>query len=45
LEVATALRLMSDAAAGETYVSADPRLVPAADIDRLEVGGTSPRPF
>jgi predicted amidohydrolase YtcJ len=45
LEVATALRLMSDAAAGETYVSADPRLVPATEIDRLEAGGTSPRPF
>jgi predicted amidohydrolase YtcJ len=45
LDAATALRLMSDAAAGETYLSADPRTVPAGHIDWIEVRGTSPRPF
>ncbi len=41
----TALRLMSDPAAGQTYLSADPRTVPVQEIDRIEVHGTSPRPF
>jgi predicted amidohydrolase YtcJ len=45
LDAATALRLMSDAAAGETCLSADPGTVPAGELDRIEVCGTSPRPF
>jgi hypothetical protein len=45
LDAATALRLSSDPAAGETWLSADPLAVPAAQIDRIEVLGTAPVPF
>jgi predicted amidohydrolase YtcJ len=45
LDTATALRIMSDPAAGETWLSADPAAIPAAGIDRVEVRGTAPRPF
>lgn len=45
LDTATALRIMSDPAAGETWLSADPAAVPAAGLDRIEVRGTAPRPF
>lgn len=45
LDAATALRLMSDAAAGHTQLSADPLAVPASDIDLIEVRGTEPRPL
>jgi hypothetical protein len=37
--------VMSDAAAGRTLLSADPRSVPAADIDQIELRGTAPAPF
>jgi hypothetical protein len=45
LDLATAVRLMSDSAAGETYLSADLRTIPDQEVDRIEVHGTSPRPF
>ncbi len=40
-----AFRVMSDERAGHTVLSADPRAVPAGEIDRIEVLGTSPVPF
>ncbi len=40
-----AFGLMSDERAGQTMLSADPRAVPAAEIDRIEVLGTAPLPF
>jgi hypothetical protein len=40
-----AFGLMSDELAGQTILSGDPRAVPAAEIDRLEVQGTAPLPF
>jgi hypothetical protein len=45
LGAATALTLLTDATAGQTRLSADPRTVPAADLDHIEVLGTSPLPF
>jgi predicted amidohydrolase YtcJ len=43
LPVAAAFAMMTDPAAGQTLLSADPRT--AADIDRIEVAGTAPAPF
>jgi predicted amidohydrolase YtcJ len=40
-----AFALLTDAATGQTLLSADPRAIPAADIDRIEVLGTHPVPF
>jgi predicted amidohydrolase YtcJ len=45
LAAGTAFALMSDPAAGQTLLTADPRAVPAADIDRIEVLGTLPASF
>jgi predicted amidohydrolase YtcJ len=45
LAVTAALAAMTDPAAGRTRLSADPRQVPAAELDRIEVLGTSPVPF
>lgn len=45
LKVATAFALMSDPAAGQTQLSADPRAVPAAEINTIEVLGTLPVSF
>jgi hypothetical protein len=45
LTASTAFALMTDPAAGETMLSADPRAVPAADIDAIVVLGTQPVPF
>jgi predicted amidohydrolase YtcJ len=45
LPAAAALALMTDPAAGQTLLSADPRAVPAAEIDQIEVLGTLPAPF
>ena len=44
LPVAAAFALMTDPAAGQTLVSADPRTAGAA-IDEIEVTGTAPAPF
>jgi predicted amidohydrolase YtcJ len=41
----TAFALMTDPAAGQTLLTADPRSVPAAEIDQIEVLGTRPAPF
>lgn len=40
-----AFALMSDEVAGQTILSADPRLVPAGQIDQIEIHGTIPAPF
>jgi predicted amidohydrolase YtcJ len=40
-----AFALMSDPAAGQTLLSADPRLGPAEEIDDIAVLGTVPVPF
>jgi predicted amidohydrolase YtcJ len=40
-----AFALMTDPAAGQTLLSADPRAVPAAEIDEIDVLGTLPAPF
>ena len=45
LPVATAFGLLTDAAAGQTLLSADPREIPADAIDQVEVLGTRPEPF
>jgi len=45
LDVTTALDLLSDPAAGRTLLSADPRIIPEVDIDRVEALGTIPMPF
>ena len=45
LPVVTAFGLLTDAAAGQTLLSADPRAIPAAAIDQVEVLGTRPAPF
>ena len=45
LAPAAAFGVMSDEGAGRTLLSADPRTVPAADIDQIEVHGTAPVPF
>ena len=44
LSLAAAFRLLTDGTAGETLLSADPRIT-AADIDHIEVRGTMPVPF
>ena len=36
---------MTDPAAGQTLLTADPRLVPPAEIDQIDVLGTQPAPF
>jgi hypothetical protein len=45
LPAATAFALMSDASAGQTLLTADPRAVPASQLDLIEVVGTAPAPF
>ena len=45
LDGPAAFALMSDSHAGETLLSADPRAIPAAGIDQVEVLGTNVRPF
>jgi predicted amidohydrolase YtcJ len=45
LAAGAAFAVMSDAAAGCTLLSADPRSVSAADIDQIELRGTAPAPF
>ncbi|HLX50817.1 MAG TPA: amidohydrolase family protein [Streptosporangiaceae bacterium] len=42
LDLATAFGLMTDAAAGQTLLSADPRSVPAGELDQVRVAGTAP---
>ncbi len=45
LPIDLAFRLATDATAGRTVLSADPRAIPAADLDQVEVRGTVPAPF
>jgi predicted amidohydrolase YtcJ len=45
LGLATAFGLMTDAAAGQTLLSADPRTAPAGELDQIRVAGTAPVPF
>jgi predicted amidohydrolase YtcJ len=45
LDLATAFGLMTDATAGQTLLSADPRTVPAGDLDEVQVAGTAPVSF
>ncbi len=45
LDSPAAFALMSDGGAGDTFLSADPRAVPAAEIDQVKVLGTAVRPF
>lgn len=45
LPAGAAFGLLTDAAAGRTLLSADPREIPADAIDRVEVLGTRPEPF
>ncbi len=45
LSVATAFALMTDEAAGSTVLSADPRSVPADQLDAIDVLGTAPVPY
>jgi predicted amidohydrolase YtcJ len=45
LPVDRALEMMSDAGAGQTLVSADPRAATPDQIDLIEVSGTAPAPF
>jgi predicted amidohydrolase YtcJ len=45
LTAAAAFAAMSDPAAGQTVLTADPRAVAPDDIDLIEVLGTSPAPF
>jgi predicted amidohydrolase YtcJ len=45
LPVAAAFGLLTDETAGQTLLSADPRAIPAATIDQIEVLGTQPEPF
>jgi predicted amidohydrolase YtcJ len=45
LPAAAAFAAMSDPAAGQTLLTADPRTVAPDDIDLIEVLGTSPAPF
>ncbi len=45
LPVATAFAAMSDPAAGQTLLTADPRTLAPDDIDQIEVLGTIPAPF
>jgi predicted amidohydrolase YtcJ len=45
LEAGTAFAMMSDAAAGRTLLSADPRTAPAEEIDQISVLGAEPSAF
>jgi predicted amidohydrolase YtcJ len=45
LSAGTAFALMTDPAAGQTLLSADPRSIAPGDIDVVEVLGTRPAPF
>lgn len=45
LPTPAAFGLLTDESSGQTLLSADPRTVPAADLDTIEVRGTSPLPF
>lgn len=45
LPVAKAFDLMTDPAAGQTQLTADPRTAALDEIDRIEVVGTEPIPF
>lgn len=45
LAAATALRLMTDPAAGQTRLTAGPLTIPPAHLDKIEVLGTIPQPF
>jgi predicted amidohydrolase YtcJ len=45
LAAGIAFALMSDPAAGETLLTADPRSVPPAELDKIAVVGTRPVPF
>lgn len=45
LDVTVAFDLLSDSAAGHTLVSADPRTIPPAEIDKVTVRGTAAKPF
>jgi predicted amidohydrolase YtcJ len=45
LPVELAVDLCTDDAAGRTLLSADPRRVPAAELDQIEIRGTEPAPF
>ena len=45
LAAGTAFALMTDPAAGQTMLSADPRTVAPDDIDQIELLGTAPAPF
>ena len=45
LDCALAFGLLSDASAGTTLLSADPRAIPAPEIDQIEVLGTAPAAF
>jgi len=45
LPVAAAFALMSDAAAGQTLLTADPRTASLAELDEIEVLGTRPAEF
>jgi predicted amidohydrolase YtcJ len=45
LPTAAAFAAMSDRAAGQTVLTADPRTVAPEDIDQIEVVGTRPAPF
>ena len=45
LPVRLAVELCTDQAAGQTFLSAGPVRVPAADLDLIEVRGTEPAPF
>jgi predicted amidohydrolase YtcJ len=45
LAAGTAFAMMTDPAAGQTLLSADPRAVPVTEIDRIEALGTLPVPF
>jgi predicted amidohydrolase YtcJ len=40
-----AFSLASDHEAGQTFLSADPRIIPAGEIDEIAVLGTAPAPF
>jgi Amidohydrolase family len=45
LPAAAAFEAMSDPAAGQTLLTADPRRVVPEDLDQIEVLGTAPAPF
>jgi predicted amidohydrolase YtcJ len=45
LPLGTAFALMTDARAGQTLLSADPRLTGPDGVDAIEVLGTVPVPF